>query len=81
LICSVWREDFSYIFSGENLGENSAENFSPKMLGKKWNVPQKKFRKIVFPRNSAEFSAESDYSVEKNARKIGPRETKYPGRI
>jgi hypothetical protein len=22
--------DFSYIFSGENFGENSAENFSPK---------------------------------------------------
>jgi hypothetical protein len=27
--------DFSYIFSGENFGENSAENFPPKNVGKK----------------------------------------------
>jgi hypothetical protein len=35
------------------------------MLGKKWNFPWKKFRKIVFPRNSAEFSAESDFPWKK----------------
>jgi BMFP domain-containing protein YqiC len=32
-----------YIFSGEYFGENSAENFPPKNVGKKWNFPQKKF--------------------------------------
>jgi hypothetical protein len=32
---SVTRlDDFSYIFSGENFGENSAENFPQKMLEK-----------------------------------------------
>jgi hypothetical protein len=35
--------DFSYIFSGENFGENSAENFPQKMLGKNGIFPWKKF--------------------------------------
>jgi hypothetical protein len=37
------------------------ENFSPKNVGKKWNFPRKKFRKIVLPTNSTEFSAEKMY--------------------
>jgi hypothetical protein len=40
--------DFSYIFSGENFGENSAENFPPKNVGKKWNFPRKKVLKNRF---------------------------------
>jgi hypothetical protein len=46
--------DFSYIFSGEN----SAENFSPKNVGKNQNFPRKKFWKIISTANSTEFSAE-----------------------
>jgi hypothetical protein len=38
--------DFSCIFS--------AEIFRPKNFGENWNYLRKKFRKIVFPRNSAE---------------------------
>jgi hypothetical protein len=40
--------DFSYIFCGENFGENSAENFSPKNVKKKWNFPRKKVFKNRF---------------------------------
>jgi hypothetical protein len=47
--------DFSYIFSGENFGENSAENCPPKMLGKNGIFRGKSFEKIFFfreiPRN------------------------------
>jgi hypothetical protein len=53
--------DFSYIFSGENFGENSAEIFPLKNVGENWNFPQKKFQKIVSPRNSKENSAEIMY--------------------
>jgi hypothetical protein len=35
--------NFSYIFSGENFGENSAENFPPKMLGKMEFSAEKRF--------------------------------------
>jgi hypothetical protein len=42
------------------------------MLGKTWNFPQKKFQKIVFPRNSAEFSAESDFPWKKMHEKSAP---------
>jgi hypothetical protein len=34
---------FSYIFSGENFGENSAENFPPKNVGKNGIFRGKKF--------------------------------------
>jgi hypothetical protein len=40
--------DFSYIFSGENFGENSAENFPPKMLGKNGIFRGKSFEKSFF---------------------------------
>jgi hypothetical protein len=47
--------DFSYILSGENFGENSAENFPPKMLGKKIEFSTGKFFEKSFfqeiPRN------------------------------
>jgi hypothetical protein len=56
---------FVHFFQGKFRGK-----FSPKNVGKKWNFPQKKLRKIVFPRNSAELSAESDFPW-KNVRKIG----------
>jgi hypothetical protein len=45
--------------------ENSEENRPPKNVGKNWNFPQKKFRKIVFPGNSEENSAESDFLRKK----------------
>jgi hypothetical protein len=64
--------DFSYIFSGENFGENSEGKFSPNNVGKKRNFPQKKFKKIVFPRNSTEFSAESDFPRKKMYQKLAP---------
>jgi hypothetical protein len=61
---AVWPgANFSYIFSGENFGENSAENFTPKMLGKNWiffgkifeksffqEIPRNFLRKVIFPR-------------------------------
>jgi hypothetical protein len=34
---------FCTIFYGKNFGENSAENFPPKNVGKIWNFPRKKF--------------------------------------
>jgi hypothetical protein len=40
--------DFSYIFSGENFGGNSAENFPPKMLGKNGIFGGKSFEKLFF---------------------------------
>jgi hypothetical protein len=45
---------FRTFFSGENLGENSAENFTPKMLGKNGIFRGKSFEKSFFqeiPRN------------------------------
>jgi hypothetical protein len=42
------------------------------MLGK-WNFPRKMFQKLVFPRNSAEFSAESDFPWKKMYEKSAPR--------
>jgi hypothetical protein len=45
---------FRTFFSGENFGENSAENFPPKMLGKKGIYRGKSFEKSFFqeiPRN------------------------------
>jgi hypothetical protein len=64
---------FRTFFSGENFGENSTENFPPKNVGKKkWNFPRKKFRKIIFPRNSTEFSAESDFPRKKMYKKSAP---------
>jgi hypothetical protein len=50
------------------------ENFPPKDVGKKWNFPRKKFRKIVFPRISAEFSSESDFPWKKMYEKSAPGE-------
>jgi hypothetical protein len=55
--------DFLHIFSGEN----SAENFPPKNVGKNWNFPRKKFLKIVFPRNSAENHFPRKKMYEKSA--------------
>jgi hypothetical protein len=63
--------DFSYIFSGENSGDNSAQNFPPKNVGKSWNFPRKKFQKILFSTNSTEFSAETHF-LRKKIQKIGP---------
>jgi hypothetical protein len=50
--CRNWLTgaNFPYIFSGQNFGENSAENFTPKNVGEKWNFQRKKLWKIVFPR-------------------------------
>jgi hypothetical protein len=49
--------DFSYIFSGENFGENSAENFPPKNVGEMeffqkipQNFPRKFFLRKIGPR-------------------------------
>jgi hypothetical protein len=39
--------------------------FSPKNVGKKCNFPRKKFRKIIFSRNSAEFSVENHFPRKK----------------
>jgi hypothetical protein len=57
--------DFSYIFPGKNSGKIPRKILPPKMFGK-WNFLQKKFQKIIFPKNSAEFSAESDFPWKKN---------------
>jgi hypothetical protein len=46
--------------------------FPPKNVGKKWNFPRKKFWKIVFPRNSLEFSAESNFPQRKMYEKSAP---------
>jgi hypothetical protein len=61
--------DFSYIFSGENFGENSrenfgensAENFPPKNGGKKCNFLLKKSWKIVFQEILRNFPREKMY--------------------
>jgi hypothetical protein len=66
--------DFSYIFSGENFGDNSAENFPPKMLGK-FEFSAEKVLKIIFPRNSVEFSAESYFPRKKMNEKLVPGHT------
>jgi hypothetical protein len=58
-----WGRFFVHFFRGK---------FSPKNVGKKWNFPRKKFRKIVFQRNSTEFSAESDFLRNFFLRKVGP---------
>jgi hypothetical protein len=54
-------------FQGKFLGK-----FSPKNVEEKWNFPQKKFQKVVFPRNSKENSAESDFPQEKMYKKSAP---------
>jgi hypothetical protein len=51
---------FGTLFRGKFRGK-----LSPKNVGENWNFPQKKFRKIVFPGNSEENSAESDFLRKK----------------
>jgi hypothetical protein len=63
--------DFLYIFSGENSAENFAENF-PQKCWEKIEFSAEKVLKIVFPRNSAEFSAESDFPRKKMYEKLAP---------
>jgi hypothetical protein len=61
---------FRTFFPGKISGKIPRKKFTPKNVGKKWNFPWKKFQKIVFPRNSTEFSAESDFSAEKMYEKL-----------
>jgi hypothetical protein len=42
-VCRAGERVFRTFFSGGNFGENSAENFTPKNVWKKWHFPQKKF--------------------------------------
>jgi hypothetical protein len=59
--------NFSYIFSGENFRENSAENFPPKNVGKNGIFRRKSFEKLFFqeiPRN---------FPRKKNYDKLAPR--------
>jgi hypothetical protein len=63
----TWGRIFVHFFRGKFRGK-----FSPKNVGRKLNFPRKKFRKIIFPRNSAEFSAESDFPQKKMYKKSAP---------
>jgi hypothetical protein len=65
---------FRTFFSGENFGENSAENVPPKNVGKKWNFPRKKsFEKSFFQEIPRNFPRKVIFRG-KNVRKIGPDE-------
>jgi hypothetical protein len=55
-----WGRFFVHFCRGKFCG-----NFSPKNVGENWKSPLKKFRKIVFPRNSEENSAENHFSRKK----------------
>jgi hypothetical protein len=57
---------------GKISGKIPRKIFPLKNVGKKWNFPQKKFQKIVFPRNSTEFSTESDFPWKKMYEKSAP---------
>jgi hypothetical protein len=59
---------FRTFYSGENFGENSAENFPQKMLGKNGIFRGKSFEKSFFQ----EISAESDFPRKKMYEKSAP---------
>jgi hypothetical protein len=60
--CTKIGGDFSYIF----VRGKFCRKFSPKKCWEKMEFSaEKKFRKIVFPRNSTEFTAESDFPWKK----------------
>jgi hypothetical protein len=63
--------DFSYIFSGENLGENSAENFPPKNVGKNGIFRGKNFENSFFQEIPWNFLRKVIFRG-KNVIKIGP---------
>jgi hypothetical protein len=49
------------------IGEKFRRKFFPKNVGVEWNLPRKKFWKIVFSRNSAVFDFPSKQMYEKSA--------------
>jgi hypothetical protein len=48
---AIWGRFFEH-FSKENFGENSAENFTPKNVGKKWNFPRNFPRKKMYEKSA-----------------------------
>jgi hypothetical protein len=64
--------DFSYIFFRGKFWGKIRGKFSPKNVVKNGIFRRKKFRKIIFPRNSKEFSAESYFPCKKMCEKSAP---------
>jgi hypothetical protein len=62
---------FRTFFSGENFGENSAENFPQKMLGKNAIFRGKSLEKLFFQEIPQNFPRKITFRG-KNVRKIGP---------
>jgi hypothetical protein len=63
--------DFPYIFTGEKFGENSAENFPHKNVGKIGIFRIKSFKNCFSKKFHGIFCGKS-LSAEKNVRKISP---------
>jgi hypothetical protein len=64
-------------FSKKLPGENSAKNYPPKNVEKNGIFCGKCFEKFVFPTNSTEFSAESEFPRKKMYEKMAPQVTLF----